>query len=677
MSEISKIEIPSGSVFDIKDSTARSGLNSKADIDSPAFTSSISMGRKAETTIGTNSVATGTGVTASGNYSHAEGSGTTASGANSHAEGYYSTASGLNSRAEGDYTTASGIDSHAEGDSTVASGNYSHTEGGSTTASGNYSHAEGSSTTASSPYAHSEGYRTKASESSAHAEGTSTIASGIASHAEGISTKAEGFYSHAEGYSTSAKGLYSHAEGYNTIARGAASHAGGSSSVAAVNDSFAHGSGLISNNYEQFSFGSYNVPSISSSASNYNQNVNYSFGNIVKYDNNYYMAIDAIDQSSEAYVPESSNKWKRIYAEANNLSFLETIGNGTYTSFKNARALTTSGDERLSGMLYVNCKDNSTGGREVSTILEFDGNDTVATVFEKLDALPYNKLTGISMIEGALSLFIPTYATYSAFGSVVKFEGTATGNDVYRYSLTYGAYAMLAMQQEAPTSSSIGTILYHRMIGDSASQEIDGTKTFISDVYFKNNSRTPRICFGASDITSVAGVIRMPSVSDGNGNYNQAYFTFDEYGPSSNASVRSSYPERYVLPTPNSGRTSTATYEIYTTKEGIVFKDGERFYIPNRLFGAVTSSGTSVQFSVAAPKTIPSGATLTTNFSPTLRTMSGSTVSVTGATVEIVRENENTARIMVSGIGSQTAYSALYSLRSNSSTSFYIQINLS
>ena len=55
---------------------------------SPVFTGSISLGRKANSTIGTNSVAEGKDTTASGHWSHAEGYNTTASGIYSHAEGY-------------------------------------------------------------------------------------------------------------------------------------------------------------------------------------------------------------------------------------------------------------------------------------------------------------------------------------------------------------------------------------------------------------------------------------------------------------------------------------------------------------------------------------------------------------------------------------------------------------
>ena len=75
----------------------------------------ISWGRKADTTIGEQSVALGVNVEASGYQSHAEGSNTTASGKNSHAEG--------------SSAVALGYCSHAEGEATIARGNHSHVQG--------------------------------------------------------------------------------------------------------------------------------------------------------------------------------------------------------------------------------------------------------------------------------------------------------------------------------------------------------------------------------------------------------------------------------------------------------------------------------------------------------------------------------------------------------------------
>lgn len=89
----------------------------------------VSVGRIPNSTVGINSFAFGSYVTASGSSSHSEGNGTKASGSQSHAEGYYTTALGSSSHAEGYQTTAEGNYSHVEGSGTKASGVNQHVEG--------------------------------------------------------------------------------------------------------------------------------------------------------------------------------------------------------------------------------------------------------------------------------------------------------------------------------------------------------------------------------------------------------------------------------------------------------------------------------------------------------------------------------------------------------------------
>lgn len=220
----------------------------------PVFTGSISLGRKADTTVGFNSVAEGSEVTASGTQSHAEGSDTAATNSHTHAEGYLTTASGTQSHAEGANTVASGAHAHAEGLQTEASGAHSHAEGcgGTYTSKGETlqykaagtadhiegyhtrtenatpgNHAEGNTTAATGGAAHSEGYNTTASGQYSHAEGSYSTASGSSSHAEGGGTTASGWWSHAEGGDAVASGTTSHAEGQTTLASGSYSHAEG------------------------------------------------------------------------------------------------------------------------------------------------------------------------------------------------------------------------------------------------------------------------------------------------------------------------------------------------------------------------------------------------------------------------------------------------------------------
>lgn len=151
--------------------TEHQSLNGYAPLKSPSFTDSISMGRESGSSIGTNSVAMGESLRATGNYSHAEGSGNKSTGNASHSEGI-----GNN---------ASGSASHAEGYQTTASGNYSHAQGQQTTALGDFSHAEGMGTRAEKDASHAEGIGSRALAVYSHAEGAQTMATGTCSHVQG------------------------------------------------------------------------------------------------------------------------------------------------------------------------------------------------------------------------------------------------------------------------------------------------------------------------------------------------------------------------------------------------------------------------------------------------------------------------------------------------------------
>ena len=243
-------------------------VSDKADKTDTVIVNSLSMGRKANTTIGAGSTAIGYSTTASDINTLAEGSYTIASGENAHAEGASSQASGSQSHAEGSGTLASGDNSHAEGAGSQSTALYAHAEGYNTKASGQSAHAEGYYSKATSDYSHVEGDYSIASASRAHAEGHNVEASGDSSHGEGNYTKATGNYSHAEGSYTLASGIASHAEGYSgtltktinnvvyksgatgdqshaegqyTYAGGQNSHAEGDETAAIASDSHAEG----------------------------------------------------------------------------------------------------------------------------------------------------------------------------------------------------------------------------------------------------------------------------------------------------------------------------------------------------------------------------------------------------------------------------------------------------
>lgn len=182
-----------------------------------------------------------------------------------------STVIGSFSNAEGKETTASGECSHAEGKETIASGKYSHTEGVNTVAIGHGSHAEGSNIIKvdSNGNIMFGGGRDvviddttiiniKGSQAygiNSHAEGCLTLAYGVNSHAEGYATVAHSNESHAEGSGSKAIGAYSHAEGSMTNASGVCSHTGGSNTKALHNYEVAYGKFNKSNDDTLFSIG--------------------------------------------------------------------------------------------------------------------------------------------------------------------------------------------------------------------------------------------------------------------------------------------------------------------------------------------------------------------------------------------------------------------------------------
>lgn len=216
--------------------TINAELNNKAPKAAPIFTESISLGRKSDTTVGTNSVAVGSNAASSGDSSFAEGIDTEATKEAAHAEGRWTSAVSKAAHSEGFDSVAGGTDVQ-KGSSPID-----------VYEAGSAAHAEGIGSFAKGTASHAEGYLSRATGNTSHAEGNSTIASGVGAHAEGESTKAEGAYSHAEGGSCWAYRDYTHAEGCNdgdqpTIASCLGAHAEGMGTISSGNGSHSEGKG--------------------------------------------------------------------------------------------------------------------------------------------------------------------------------------------------------------------------------------------------------------------------------------------------------------------------------------------------------------------------------------------------------------------------------------------------
>ena len=266
---------------------------------------------------------------ASGNYSLAQGSNTAARGTGSHTEGISTQVrAGVPSGSVPPIVTDPGAGnySHAEGYNSIAYGSYAHAEGQGSVAFGDNSHAEGMRSYSWGKDSHAEGQDTSTENSNSHAEGDSTRTTGKGSHAEGKLTTAGGEGSHTEGLytSTSTSGGYAHAEGYYAQANSSYSHAEGSHTKASM--PYSHAEGYYTN--VSHTIKSKNNTTI------YGVHVDGSYNNTTK-------------------------------ASSIDLNLITMTGIGDSEGYRaNGMALTTKGDLRVKGKVYIGCNDDSTGGVE-------------------------------------------------------------------------------------------------------------------------------------------------------------------------------------------------------------------------------------------------------------------------------------------------------------------------
>ena len=386
--------------------TSHQDISGKADKSGTVLSTTLSLGRKDNTTTGTNSIALGNTVTSSGTASFAEGYNTTASGNYSHAENESTTASGSGSHAEGTTTTASGNYAHAENFHTTASGVYAHAEGGYTTASEISSHAEGSSTTASGEASHSEGHGTTANHLAQHAGGEYNVVDSSAAEASARGTYIEII---GNGTSSSARSnaraldwsgneylkgdLYvgcdaSSSNGVkvavtvspvftNSISMGRVSGSTvGSYSTALggeviASGSYSHAEGMA-RNLPVYPYTRTNVTA--SGSASHAENVGTTASGSGSHAEGLETVASGAYSHTEGYGTIANHLCQRALGEYNvedtsiaasseRGNYAEIVGNGTAADARsNARALDWNGNERLMGNIYVGCNADSSGG---------------------------------------------------------------------------------------------------------------------------------------------------------------------------------------------------------------------------------------------------------------------------------------------------------------------------
>ena len=252
----------------------------------PVFTGSISMGRKAGTKVGPESVAVGLNVSATANWSYAEGRYTTANFFGSHAEGESSVANALNAHAEGEGTyTNQPCGSHVEGICCIIDSLNAYLPiksfSGTTLIAENNEVVSDIDVRLSKLKEGDVLYLWNDADNSTPYRMTNTVVSvdvparmitlknpqtesnpvKIAINANLTTMSSGGTPSHAEGRLCMGLGPSCHAEGTNTIAKGTGSHAEGSRTIASALFSHAEGRGTIAAAYSQHAGGKYNVKS--------------------------------------------------------------------------------------------------------------------------------------------------------------------------------------------------------------------------------------------------------------------------------------------------------------------------------------------------------------------------------------------------------------------------------
>ena len=196
MADLSKINV-NNTEYDLKDSTARSGLSTKYDSSDTA-----------ETTLADDDKMPFYDTSASGKRN------STWANIKAKLKTYFDTIYSTFSGAYADLTGKPDLTVYMQkGVDYVTAGQRSGTT------LGTKATAEGYNTTASGDYAHAEGYVTLASGQNAHTEGTGTQATYVNTHAEGRETVAEGANSHAEGRGTRASATNQHVEGMFNVGR--------------------------------------------------------------------------------------------------------------------------------------------------------------------------------------------------------------------------------------------------------------------------------------------------------------------------------------------------------------------------------------------------------------------------------------------------------------------------
>ena len=267
--------------------------------------------------------------------------------------------------------------------------------------------------------------------------------------AYGSHVQARGEASQAFGNQTATTANYSHAEGNQTKASGNASHAEGTGSVSAANSSHAEGTGTVAATTDGHVSGRSNLPG-GGAAVSCASGVTYPAGALVKNGGHMYLCIR--EHLSGQYTGSFNVKeygedgttlytvWEDLGA-AGTTEYAEIVGNGSYNSRSNARALDWAGNERLRGDLYVGCETDSSGGSKVVSEAALAAMSGAASGFATLDSSGHVPAAQLPSYVDDVVEYAST-AAFPATGETGKIYVALDTGKVYRWAGT--TYAVVS-----------------------------------------------------------------------------------------------------------------------------------------------------------------------------------------------------------------------------------------
>lgn len=136
---------------------------------------------------------------------------------------------------------------------------------------------------------------------------------------------------------------------------------------------------------------------------------------------------------------------------------------------------------------------------------------------------------------------------------------------------------------------------------DSAVVHLTGEETITGTKVFSNSATNPSISFRSTPQSSTTGIVMYLGTSDDDNDYSTGRFAFYQYSGASNGKSRTSYYDRYYLPTVAKGKSANNSYHILTTNGPEIFKTVNYSYAYTNLAAGAYLNVTATMFGMSTP----------------------------------------------------------------------------